>query len=349
MSIRYSPLTLDTLSVVKDFLLPFWERTWDEDLCDRIFRWRFLERSDSEAILALDGDRCIAMLDSWIRRYIVHDEITHVRETADWYSLPGYRGVGLQPIWMMMKKPEPMVAIGGTDATQNLLPRLKWRPMSQPVRNFLLRLGSGVLLENPIKRTHLPGSAALVGLAHRLSVPIGRVRSQPPPTDDAGMHRLKPSDPLTAVSPARSDYALARLVDRSELEWLYSAPREMGDFSSLVFSLDGKPVGLSVNRLFSRDHSREANILHIQASEVSTRVYAWIASETAAHFARLGAKTIRCRTSCPQLAEALLQTGFRQRSAFTPMWWSQNGEVPTGNALLSMLRADDGILPYPTK
>lgn len=349
MSIHFAPLTIETLPALKHLVLPFWDRTWDDAVCDRIFRWRFLERSDGEAILAFDGDRCIAMIDSWVRRYIVDNEICHVREMADWYSHADYRGAGLEPVWMMMRRPEPSISAGGTIPTQRMLPRLGWKPMPQQFRNFILPLNSSVLLEGLFRRSKIPGSAQLASLARHIALPIGRIRNRVPQSGEAGIRPMLPLGVPSTMDCASPSYALARLVDESELEWLHSAPREMGEFGSLVFSLDGKAVGISVYRLLSRSHRREGCILHIQASQVSTRSYAWMASETAAYLVRRGATMIRCRTSCLFLARALRQTGFYQRPALIPMWWwPKNGELPKGNALLSFLRADDGICPYPT-
>jgi hypothetical protein len=252
-------------------------------------------------------------------------------------------------MWLMMRKPEPIIGIGGTQATRSLLPRMKWKQLSRQADNFILRLSSGVLLEHPIKRLPLPGKEKLIGLAHRIAVPIRRVRRHLPSTGGADVQELKAFDLPTGVAPSISDYAIARLVDRNELEWLHLAPAEMGKFSCLVFSLEGKPVGLSVNRLYSREHNREAYIMHIQASQASTEIYAWIVSATATHLGGLGATAIRCRTTCPIMADSLRRTGFSHYSSFNVRWWSSQRDIPIGNALMSMLRADDGFMPYPTK
>lgn len=347
MPIRFSPLTHDTLPAVQNFLLPIWGRTWSEPLCDRIFQWRFVERPNGETILALDGDRCVATIDASIRQYLVNDEISPIREPADWHSHPNYRGVGLEPMWIFMRKTEPIVATGGSDTTRALLPRLKWKPLSQRITNFDLLLSSQYPLKKLLRRSPFSDKAMLEKLVKRISIPIGRVRLQAPPNVNSSIHVYNLADSLASTVPSRSEYGLARIAQRNELRWLHSAPPEMGDFNTLVFCLDGEPTGLAVYRLYKQSDSLEATILHIQTSEVSTRMYGWIASESSAHLAHLGAKRIRCRTSCPQLAEALHLTGFHKRSATTPLWWSQTGEIPVGNTLLSQLRADDGILPYP--
>jgi hypothetical protein len=346
MSIRFSSLTPETLPAVQDLLLPFWQRRWRGDLAERIFRWRFLEPPRRECIVALDGDRCVAMIDSWLRTYIVGEETVDVREMADWYSVPGYRGLGLQPMWTMMRKPEPIVSIGGSSTTQSLLPRLKWQ-VAQPAHDYLLRLSSGVLLEGPIKRLHARYQKALLRLVHGMSIPIARVRRHAPPSPAASVETASAADLPADLVPPRSDYCIARLIDRAELRWLQSAPREMGEFSALVFLLDGRAVAVSLSRLYSGDYQRAGYILHVQATQKSVPLYAWIVSETAAHLARGGAQAITCRTTCLDLASALEQNAFFKYRELPSRWWSPNRALPEGNALLSLLLADNGLLPYP--
>jgi hypothetical protein len=346
ISVEFGPFTPSALSAVKDLLLPHWQRQWSDDLADRIFRWRFVDRPNDEAILAWDHDKCIAMVDSWVRRYVINGTVTPVRELGDWYSRPEYRGVGLQPVWMMMRKPEPMVGAGGTAMTRTLLPRMNWKAMPQRVGDFWLRLSSGVLFERPLRRLPVAG-ALLASLAHRFSVTIRKVRRHAPPPGEIDVRPLKPTDFDADVGPIPSTYALARLVDPCELKWLHSAPAEMGEFSALLFSRETKPVGVSVSRLFSMGDYQGAYIMHIQASEASTALYAWMVGETATFLAERGAKTIRCRTSAPELKDALRRTAFFEHSSVEPRWWSRTIEPPQGNVSLSLLRADDGLHPYP--
>jgi len=346
MAISFSPLTAETLPAVKQLLLPFWERDWTPEFSERLLSWRFLGRQDGDTILAMDGDRCVAMIDSWCRQYLVNGKLVDVRELGDWYSLPEYRGVGLQPMWMMMKKPEPILSIGGTSDTQALLPRLGWKPLPQ-VANYALRLTSGVIAQDRLNRSGLPGKTAFIKLAHKLSFPVCRVQSQAAPVINASVSEYDPADAPPEIRPPSDAYVLASLIGAKELDWLYSAPEEMGAFISLVFSVDDEPVGLSVSRLYKSEHTYEAVVLQIQSSQVSTGMYKWMVGETSALLAARGARNIRCRTSCRKVAEALSSVGFRQRFVDQTVWRSRDQDVPQGTILLSMFRADDGIHPYP--
>ncbi len=346
MTISFSPLTAETLPAVKKLLLPFWDRDWDPEFSDLLFRWRFLGRQDGESVLAMEGDRCVAMIDSWCRQYMINGELVTVRELADWYCLPEYRGIGLQPMWKMMKKPEPILSIGGSAATQTLLPLLGWKPLPQVVM-YTLKLTTGVIAAGYLNRLGLPGKAALIKLAHQFSFPVHRVRAPVAPVSNGSVCEYDPSSEMPEIRPPNDAYTLAALIGKKELNWLYSAPEEMGEFISLVFSVEGEPVGLSVSRLFKQEHVHEAAILQIQSSQVSMGMHEWIVAETIALLAARGACYIRCKSSCPIVAEALRIAGFREGAAQQTVWWSRDREAPQGTVLLSMFRGDDGILPYP--
>lgn len=347
MPIEYITLTDASLPAMQELLLPWWGKNWSPDLADRIFRWRFIDRPDGETILAMDGSRCIAMVDSWTRPYFIDGEPVRVRELADWYSLPEYRGAGLQPMWMMMRKPEPIVGMGGTDATRNLLPRLKFQSMPQEAGLFTLKLSSGAFAERLLRRIRPQGVEALAAVFHRLSLPVRRVRPIPLGAK-ASVRALQPGDSLDATRPSPKDYAIARLTDAGELDWLRAAPPEMGEFSALAFLDAGRLLGLSITRVYSMGHHKEAFVLHVQSADARLEVYSWMVSESATFVASRGATVIQGRASCPILCDALVKVGFSQYASLAPRWWSQHRDAPTGALLLTWLRGDDGLLPYPS-
>jgi len=112
---------------------------WSEDLADSYFAWRYTSRPNGETLLAFDRGRCIGILDSFLRPYWIGGHRQLVRETCDWFCLPEYRplGVGLHLVRRIMSKPEPIIVIGGTEYTRQLLPRLKWTSLPG-VDNFVL-------------------------------------------------------------------------------------------------------------------------------------------------------------------------------------------------------------------
>ena len=179
-----------------------WKRDWSEERAERYVAWRYGERAGGDTLVACDQGRCVGILDLFIRPYWIADRQEIVRETCDWFCLPEYRalGVGLHLMRRMMAKPEPILVIGGTDVTQNLLPRLKWTRLPD-VGNFILgvsartvaglvahsRWQAGVKLAR-VGPEHPAGSPASPGGAPFGEQPGAsprRRRSRPDPQDGA--------------------------------------------------------------------------------------------------------------------------------------------------------------------
>jgi hypothetical protein len=121
MSITLIPLSDADHASVRRLLAEFWPCDWSEELEDYL-AWRFGRRESGETLVASDRGRCVGILDSFIRPYLIAGQRELVRETCDWFCLPEYRavGVGLHLMRRMMSKPEPILVIGGTKATLDL-------------------------------------------------------------------------------------------------------------------------------------------------------------------------------------------------------------------------------------
>jgi hypothetical protein len=347
MPITIEPLTEATLPAVEDMLMRLWGRDWKPEFSSRLFRWRFLDRKNGEAILVMDGTRCVAMIDSWVRQYMINGELVSVRELCDWFSLPEYGGVGLKPMRMMMKKAEPIVSIGGSQATQSLLPKLGWKPLPHPAVDYSLPVTGGAIVERFFKRFNLPGKQTCVRLANGISLPHRSPDIHIESEREPAFREHSSNSPLLTVSPPRGSYQLASLIGTNEIDWICSAPEEMGEFIALEFLLDNQVIGLTLSRLFSGEHTRKANIVQVQSSQVSTDIYRWMINETTSLVASKGADVVKCRTTCAFIAEALHQLGYLKRDSWQTVWWSKNQEPPQGPILLSRYRADDAIQPYP--
>jgi len=347
MPITIEPLTETTLPAVEEMLLQLWERDWKPEFSNRLFRWRFLDRENGEAILVMDGARCVAMIDSWVRQYMINGELVSVRELCDWFSLPEYRGVGLKPMRMMMKKPEPIVSIGGSQDTQSLLPRLGWKALPEPAVDYSLLVTGAPLVERFFNRFNLPGKNTCVRLANGLWLPHRSPKIRFASENESAFREHSSNSPLPTVSPPPSSYQLASLIGTNEIDWICSAPKEMGDFIALEFLLEDQVIGLTLSRLFKGDHTTKANIVQVQSSQVSADIYRWMINETTSLMARKGADVVKCRTTCNFMAEALHQLGYLKRDSWQTVWWSKNQEPPQGPILLSRYRADDAIQPYP--
>ncbi|MFV8818428.1 hypothetical protein [Haliea sp. E17] len=346
MTIRFCSLSEENLPAVARLLLPSWQRNWDPDLTEGIFRWRFLQRKEGESILAMDGENCVAMIDSWCRQYVVDGEMLRVRELCDWFSLPEYRGIGLQPIRMMMKRNEPIISIGGSPATQAILPRLGWSSLA-PASDYTMPLTTGMILERVLKHKEFPGKAQCIRYAHKIRLPLSRPRVVDPPRGCASTIHFKPGVSRVAVVPPAQEYALIRAIETPELDWLYSAPPEMGEFQLQEYTVDDKVVGFSISRLYQSRGILKSNILHLQTSSASVELLRWMLGETALVLKSKGACSVSCRTTCTHMANALRQLGFIKRLEHPTSWWSSDQKAPGGPIFLSRFRADDSIHPYP--
>jgi hypothetical protein len=346
MAIEIERLNVDHLVAVRKLRQSQSPDDWPEELSDEYFRWRYSAREQSETLLAFDGDRCVAMLDSSSHAYRFGDSITSVREPCEWLCLPDYRplGLGLRLMGMFMKEPEPMFAMVGTWMTQDILPRMGWRKLPDTV-NYTLPLTSGALADSLLGRLRLPVGGLRTRLAHTISVPVWHRRSKAP-TGDSAISEHQPGDLLPLVEPS-ADYGLACICSPWEPAWLCNAPQDMGQFYWLVATADGKPVGLTISRLFRQHGASQANLLHLQTRQRSPELYEWLITETARFLAEQGAAKVSCRASCPTFSTALKHVGFIERSRTPAFWWSKDGSDPSGPLHLTQWRADESIRPYP--
>lgn len=338
MSITFVALNNANVSGVRELLVRWWKRDWSEENAESYFAWRYGERVGGETLLACDGGRYVGILDSFIRPYWIAGCRSAVRETCDWFCLPEYRklGVGLHLMRLMMAKSQPVLNIGGTEITQELLPRLRWERLPD-VDNFVLpvslRMAAGLALQRL-----WPRGLGLSCLVPRMRL-VRRLKRHPPPSADTQVVAcgLVQREEIGRV-PA---YVLAPAVDISTLEWLGRAPAVVGEFVLLNFFCNGQLIGLSISRLQMLPFGCKALIVHWHAA--SLEVTDWIISETVHHLIERGADAVLCRASCPIACGALVRLGFF-RNRPTPVYWRPVNELlPCGLLHLTSLRADDAF------
>ncbi len=320
---------------------------WPEELSEQFFRWRYPARGQSETLLAFDADRCVAMLDSLSHSYRFGNAIIRVREPCEWLCLQEYRpqGLGLRLMKTFMNEPEPMFAMAGTWMTQDILPLMGWQKLPDTT-NYSLPLTSGALADSLLGRLRLPTGKARTRLAHTISIPV-RHRRPKAPTEHSEVSEHRIGQPLPVVEHS-ADYSLACISSQWEPAWFDAAPDDMGKFFWLVYHSEGKPVGLTISRLFRRNGALEANLLHVQANRRSSELYEWLIADTARFLARRGAVKIACRASCQIFSDALKRVGFNERSRTPAFWWSKDRSKLSGPMHLTLWRGDEAIRPYPS-
>ena len=194
MAITFESLNDSNTETARDLLLSLWSPNWNRSLAESYFSWRYLERPGGETLLALDRGRCIGIIDSFLRPYVVGDRRITVRETCDWFCLPQYRafGVGLQLMRRMMTKQEPILSVGGTNFTLELLPKLKWALLSSANTYILpisLRSAAGLAVWRL-----WPWAASLTERILRYLPLALRAPRCEPPTPNARVQLGRPAD-----------------------------------------------------------------------------------------------------------------------------------------------------------
>jgi hypothetical protein len=339
MSINVVPLNEADPAGVCELLVRSWKCDWGEELLVDYLAWRYGARGRGETLLACDGPRCVGILDSFIRPYWIAGRQEMVRETCDWFCLPEYRafGVGLYLMRRMMARPEPILSIGGTEFTLDLLPRLKWAQLPR-VDNFVLPVSSRA-------------AAALIStrvLGRRVDsvqgVPefrlVRNLPHHPPPTANAEVRAFAPSDQEEV--PNGAPYALTPSLDTAVLNWLAHAPAVLGEFGLLSFFCDGEHVGISISRLEKLRWGCKARIIHLHPTRFE--VIAWMVSETVHHLLERGAGAVLYRASCPKAGSALTELGFIRGPSIPAYWWPSSKQPPAGLFHLTSLQADNALL-----
>ena len=339
-SISFQSLDGGNRHAVRQVLFECWRESspdalTDEHLAD-YFDWRYGERGRNDTIVALHGERCVAALDSFIRRYWVGGKQIAVRETCDWYCLPQYRkfGIGLQLMRRMMAKPEPMLVINGSSFTVDLLPKLRWARLGD-VENFLLPVSVRAVAGLATQRWWRAADA----LASTLPDVRLRPRALPPPI--AGLSVERRVDGGVEVA-ANAAYACAPCPDAATLDWFARAPSVVGECFALHFFAARTLAAVAACRIGESAFGRKARIVHVHATRPD--IVDWVLSETIQHLIRQAVGVILCRTSCPFLGMALKRFNFFRRRRSHVYWWDPAGQpVPAGPTNFSSLRGDDAL------
>ncbi len=351
MAFTYTDLTRDTLPALQDFLTERWRdeeagpKGWPADFAERFFNWRFLERKSWDTMVAMDGDRCIALMDSFIRDYVLNGRRITLRENGVWWCHPAFRPlVAMRVMQMLMQKQEPVVIVGGSKTLQAVLKRYRWKRLD-PVQHRVLILGTGGFLKMVGRLMGSDVAPLPPTLSRALSFNFRRFR--PFRSGNVAMEVLQSPAGLPAVEPPHDAYGLAALADQGDAEWLMAAPPAEGRFIWLVFSEESTPVGFSVSRLYNENGPLAAKLMHVQATRTDADTYTWIVGETVRHLAAEGANWVDTMMSCPEVNTAMDRIGFMKRPAYPAFWWSKTEPAPTGKLHLTGLGGQRSLTPYP--
>jgi hypothetical protein len=260
-----------------------------------------------------------------------------VRETCDWFCLPAYRalGVGLHLMRRVMDRPEPTFAIGGTENTRQLLPKLRWTslpdthdfvlPASAKTAASFLTRGSGRFAWAAGLIPNIPLARRPLRSAPRFDKPLVQIR------------HLGDEAQVVGIGP----YDFGPEVELPVLDWLARAPPILGEFVVLRFLADDAHAGIAICRIEKLSLGCVAQIVHLQPARVE--VIDWMVSETVSHLLERGAGVIFGRSSCRSIGGALTGAGFYRRKPVPMFWWARDNAPPAGQFNLASLQADDAL------
>lgn len=339
MSIAFLPLSEADPAQVRELLVRMsWKRDWSEPLAESYVAWRYGARANGDTIVACDKGRCVGILDSFMRPYWIDGRVETVRETCDWFCLTEYRalGVGLHLMRRMMAKPEPILVVGGTHTTRNLLPRLKWARLPD-VGNFVLGV-SARTIAGLTAHSQWPSGVKLARLVPDIRL-VRRVRQLSPPSANSEVRaRVLGEAEIPSIAP----YAIAPALDATSLDWLARAPAVLGEFVLLSFFCDGRPAGISISRVRELPcFGRTSQIVHVHAADAGA--IGWMVGATVNDLIARDVGAITCRASCPATAAALTALGFWKRKPSPAFWWPAVRPPPSGLLHLTTLQADDAL------
>ncbi len=325
---------------------PLWARNWDENFADTLFQWRFREFSQNEVLLAYDADRPIGILASYTRSYLLRGEPVMVREPSDWYCLPEYRcfGVGVHLMTALMDRPEPLLAIGGTEGAQGVLLGLGWSRLPDDVISYALPLTAKSLVSKLSRSLpfQLPSKlgATRVGAWHLWPRVRRRVRGA---MTWRGRSNGKPATPVIPGS----FYDLLPFIGEHEISWLQDAPPEMGSFFVLKSPCGDGAESIVIGRLYTLNNLRYARLIHFHTGDASESAYSGALNAALVYVNDHGADLVQSRASSPLLRRALEAHGFIATGQTATYWFSSTIQAPVGSTHLTFLRGDDAIRPYP--
>ena len=121
---------------IKERLRETWKQeTPYEFYTKEVIQWRYFDRNDDNPVtwLAMEEDRCVGMLDSMERPYLLDGKQISVCETADWYCVPDRRpyGIGLRLLYHVMHLEAPIFITSGTPSALAIFSKMRgWMLLS---------------------------------------------------------------------------------------------------------------------------------------------------------------------------------------------------------------------------
>ncbi|MGG5817774.1 hypothetical protein [Falsiroseomonas sp. HW251] len=341
MTIRVTVMEENLRPGFERLLIEAWGQTWSADYAVDLIRWRYYERAAlGQTWVAIDGTSCVAILDSYLRPYLLNGSRVLVREPCDWFCLPEYRprGVGVLLMKRLMDCDEPMLSIGGTPPTLAILPRLRWTRLPE-VTKLVLPLRVRDFAATALRKWW-PAQEPLARLVPG-KIPYRWPKRPIRPHEAAHVVEWTPGTPLPVLRGAQD--GLVELIEQADADWIAGMPRWLAQAVGLVFFLGEEPVGFTLSQIEPSAAGLDACLVHVQLSDHAQPLVNWIIAETASNLAARGVGIIRCLASSPSKIAALEMAGFFRTTPRPSYWWQRDREPAPTQLDAGYLRADDAV------
>jgi hypothetical protein len=297
--------------------------------------------------LALREGECLAMVTALRRPYRIGGASVPVCDSFDWFTLPRYRGSGLGVRLMqrLMQDPDPVVVIGGSSDTRELLPKLGFGIPGRLVPHSL-PLGPRRLSEVLAERAKIP--PALTRAGFRV---FGRLLAPPRRRGPASGRVL----PVAAPGPEleglyqRSSYGVVPQWSPEFLRWLCAGFAGLGHFTALYFARGDELTGWSLLRVFPQPGGCAAQIVDLFAPEPDAELFSWMVAETAAVAAGFRADVLTAWSTSPELALALRRNRFRASEALPIHWYDRERAALPAPLFFGGQWGDIPLRPFPER
>lgn len=339
MILEFAELTDNVRPAFEDLLRTTWQQTWNNELGRAIIQWRYYDRPGQAAIwLAIEDGRCIGMLDSVLRPYLLDGQRIMVRETADWFCLPEYRAgaLGLQLLWKLRTHDEPVIVLGGSQFTAQILTKLRWTRLPS-ASSYVLPIKARNLVGNLIRQHWSIYERAARFVPNALSLRAPR-HIEPPAGKRAVVKMLAASDAVPEIP--MNGASLTEMLETAHWRWLARMPPDMAEPLGILFLLDDMPVGMTFSQIEPTASGLDAKIVHMQCK--SPALCAWMISATTEILAKRGVGFVRCYVSTEAKITAMEQAGFI-KSKDVPCYWYPRAWPTPVSVDVSYLRGDDAM------
>lgn len=323
------------------------ERAWGRPRSKEFYRWRYLECPVLDVHLnARRGEECLATVSAMRRRYRTGNGTVDCLEVLDWYCLPEHRGkgIGVQVMEALMKRPEPLLVVGGTPSTLRILPRLGWGTLafSHP---FILPLRGRPMGAELRRRRGVPAPLG-TGLFTLGTWTLLRPRIRPPPPGGSMMLAEGIRDDVDCLYEGPLGYGAVQMPDSSQRRWIQSPHGGAGRYLSIQFTVGSRLRGWALGRVFPTEDGMEAAIVDIFTPRPALDLYEWMVSAMVSRLAEFRPGLIRARATCPVLGRALGRNRFLKGKANPVLFWPGQGAPLPGGIHMVRNTADEPFRPY---